>query len=130
MPVEYNWVGDYEDPAKLKKEIRRGVCLCVGEREWAVVLISLSLVLLNLNHFITLALTNSQFFNFQPLLSVRHLVTYIILTSFCTRISLPAPLGSLFEILGFFGILHFHGNSDIEVCQDAGFSLANTSLSC
>ncbi|XP_055036216.2 connector enhancer of kinase suppressor of ras 2 isoform X2 [Misgurnus anguillicaudatus] len=23
MPVEYNWVGDYEDPAKLKKEIRR-----------------------------------------------------------------------------------------------------------
>lgn len=25
MPVEYNWVGDYEDPAKLKKEIRRGV---------------------------------------------------------------------------------------------------------
>lgn len=33
MPVEYNWVGDYEDPAKLKKEIRRGVCLCVGERE-------------------------------------------------------------------------------------------------
>lgn len=29
MPVEYNWVGDYEDPAKLKKEIRRGVCLCV-----------------------------------------------------------------------------------------------------
>jgi len=29
MPVEYNWVGDYEDPAKLKKEIRRGVCVCV-----------------------------------------------------------------------------------------------------
>ncbi|KAI4883872.1 hypothetical protein NFI96_020904, partial [Prochilodus magdalenae] len=23
MPVEYNWVGDYEDPAKLKKELRR-----------------------------------------------------------------------------------------------------------
>ncbi|XP_056586788.1 connector enhancer of kinase suppressor of ras 2 isoform X2 [Triplophysa dalaica] len=23
MPVEYNWVGDYEEPAKLKKEIRR-----------------------------------------------------------------------------------------------------------
>uniref|UniRef100_A0A8C1VMK1 Connector enhancer of kinase suppressor of Ras 2b n=1 Tax=Cyprinus carpio TaxID=7962 RepID=A0A8C1VMK1_CYPCA len=23
MPVEYNWVGDYEDPAKLTKEIRR-----------------------------------------------------------------------------------------------------------
>lgn len=29
MPVEYNWVGDYEDPAKLKKEIRRGVCVFV-----------------------------------------------------------------------------------------------------
>ncbi len=29
MPVEYNWVGDYEDPAKLKKEIRRGVCVCM-----------------------------------------------------------------------------------------------------
>uniref|UniRef100_A0A8C7TYI3 Connector enhancer of kinase suppressor of ras 2 n=1 Tax=Oncorhynchus mykiss TaxID=8022 RepID=A0A8C7TYI3_ONCMY len=24
MPVEYNWVGDYEDPAKLKRESRRG----------------------------------------------------------------------------------------------------------
>ncbi|XP_026794704.3 connector enhancer of kinase suppressor of ras 2 isoform X1 [Pangasianodon hypophthalmus] len=23
MPVEYNWVGDYEDPAKMKKELRR-----------------------------------------------------------------------------------------------------------
>lgn len=29
MPVEYNWVGDYEDPAKLTKEIRRGVCICM-----------------------------------------------------------------------------------------------------
>lgn len=44
MPVEYNWVGDYEDPAKLKKEIRRGtVCVCVWvtEREWDVVFIFL-----------------------------------------------------------------------------------------
>src|SRR4029434_983865 len=37
MPVEYNWVPDYEDPAKLKREGRRGayvfnmshVSLCV-----------------------------------------------------------------------------------------------------
>lgn len=26
MPVECNWVGDYEDPAKLNRESRRGEC--------------------------------------------------------------------------------------------------------
>lgn len=36
MPVECNWVGDYEDPAKLNRESRRGecrrvecICVCV-----------------------------------------------------------------------------------------------------
>lgn len=29
MPVECNWVGDYEDPAKLNRESRRGECRCV-----------------------------------------------------------------------------------------------------
>lgn len=24
MPVEYNWVGDYEDPSKIKRDSRRG----------------------------------------------------------------------------------------------------------
>lgn len=24
MPVEYNWVGDYEDPNKIKRDSRRG----------------------------------------------------------------------------------------------------------
>lgn len=33
MPVEYNWVGDNEDPAKLKRESRRGEWEAVGERE-------------------------------------------------------------------------------------------------
>ncbi|XP_066502014.1 connector enhancer of kinase suppressor of ras 2 isoform X2 [Hoplias malabaricus] len=35
MPVEYNWVGDYEDPAKLKKELRRENSLLryVGEEK-------------------------------------------------------------------------------------------------
>ena len=26
MPVEYNWVGDYEDPNKMKRDSRRGKC--------------------------------------------------------------------------------------------------------
>jgi len=34
MPVDCSWVGDYEDPAKLNRESRRGewsacVCVCV-----------------------------------------------------------------------------------------------------
>lgn len=29
MPVECNWVGDYEDPAKLNRESRRGECIRV-----------------------------------------------------------------------------------------------------
>lgn len=33
MPVEYNWVGDNEDVAKLKRESRRGEWEAVGERE-------------------------------------------------------------------------------------------------
>lgn len=30
MPVECNWVGDYEDPAKLNRESRRGERICVA----------------------------------------------------------------------------------------------------
>lgn len=33
MPVEYNWVGDNEDLAKLKRESRRGEWEAVGERK-------------------------------------------------------------------------------------------------
>lgn len=40
MPVECNWVGDYEDPAKLNRESRRGecrrvecICVCVHPPE-------------------------------------------------------------------------------------------------
>lgn len=33
MPVEYNWVGDNEDLAKLKRESRRGEWEAVGEGE-------------------------------------------------------------------------------------------------
>lgn len=33
MPVEYNWVGDNEDLAKLKRESRRGEWEAVGKRE-------------------------------------------------------------------------------------------------
>lgn len=33
MPVEYNWVGDYEDSAKLKRESRRGEWEAGMERE-------------------------------------------------------------------------------------------------
>lgn len=33
MPVEYNWVGDNEDLAKLKRESRRGEWEAVGEKE-------------------------------------------------------------------------------------------------
>lgn len=28
MPVEYNWVPDYEDPARMKREGRRGKVFC------------------------------------------------------------------------------------------------------
>lgn len=31
MPVEYNWVGDNEDLAKLKRESRRGEWEAAGE---------------------------------------------------------------------------------------------------
>lgn len=31
MPVEYNWAGDSEDLAKLKRESRRGEWEAVGE---------------------------------------------------------------------------------------------------
>lgn len=33
MPVEYNWVGDDEDLAKLRRESRRGEWEAVGERQ-------------------------------------------------------------------------------------------------
>lgn len=38
MPVECNWVGDYEDPAKLNRENRRGEwrrveCICAPPEE-------------------------------------------------------------------------------------------------
>lgn len=33
MPVEYNWAGDSEDLAKLKRESRRGEWEAVGERK-------------------------------------------------------------------------------------------------
>lgn len=33
MPVEYNWVGDNDDLAKMKRESRRGEWEAVGERE-------------------------------------------------------------------------------------------------
>ena len=36
MPVEYNWVGDNEDLAKLKRESRRGEWVAVGERKKTV----------------------------------------------------------------------------------------------
>lgn len=33
MPLEYNWAGDNEDLAKLKRESRRGEWEAVGERK-------------------------------------------------------------------------------------------------
>lgn len=33
MPLEYNWVGDSEDLAKLKRDSRRGEWEALGERK-------------------------------------------------------------------------------------------------
>lgn len=118
MPVEYNWVGDYEDPAKLKKEIRRGVCVhvCLYVGGWALRRMLFWYLFPRLywtNDFITLALTSplahfKVFDHCVQIVPVSLTFTSFVLGSVCQYLA-----GSLFEILGFL-VLHCHGNSNIR----------------
>lgn len=93
--------------------------MCVGgrEREWAVVLISLPLVYLKLNYFITSALTNSQFFNLQPVISFHRLVTYVICLPRFVLVSVCQHLLALCLRFLDLWVMHYHGNSDIEFAK-------------